>query len=202
MDQVNQMIGICGGSSSGKTTLGKSLASKISLTDLTIVHFDDFMIHVSKLDVSNITNWESPSLYRFDDFEKALKELKEGRVVEIEANSREAKKEGVTARILTPNKYMLVEGFLIFHTQESRNHFDKRIFIDLPEDEIVKRRYERMKGKEGFWNSYEYISTILVEEHRKVVLPQKQYADLVLDGTKTTEYLLQETLEFIDTIPS
>ncbi len=189
-----KIIGICGGSCSGKSTLVKQLELKLKNT--TILHFDDFFIGKEKLVGKDVKNWESPELYRLSDYENTLKELKQNRSVEIEANSRESRYEGIKTRIIKPSEYVIVEGFLTFYIESSRKYFDKKIYLDIPEEEIIRRRYERMKNGGGQYSN-EYIRKTLIEEHIKNVLPQKNYADLIVDATKPPEDMVSEILSFI-----
>jgi len=189
-----EIIGICGGSCSGKSTIVNSLTNQ--LKNLTVVHFDDFFVGKDKLEGQDIKNWENPNLYRLNDYEDTLKKLKKNENVLIEANSRESRHEGIKTRVIKPNDYVIVEGFLTFYTLESRKYFDKKIYLDIPEEEIIKRRHERMKNGGGHYSD-EYIRKTLIEEHRKNVLPQKQFADLIVDATKTPEEIVGEALSFI-----
>lgn len=189
-----KIVGICGGSCSGKSTLVKNLEGIVK--DMTVIHFDDYFIGKDKLVGRNITNWEDPSLYRLDDYLNTLKKLKQNEAVEIEANSRESRHEGIKTRLIKPNGTILVEGFLTFYVEESRRYFDKKIYLDISEEEIIKRRYERMKNGGGEYSD-EYIQKTLIEEHRKNVLPQKQYADLVVDATLPIEEIIKRVSTFI-----
>lgn len=190
-----KLIGICGGSCSGKSTLVKALSLK--LKNLTIIHLDDFFVGKSKINVEEIKNWEDPKLYRLDEYVEVLKKIKSGKSVKIEANSREARKEGLTSRTLEPNDHVIVEGFLTFYPEAARQYFDTKIYLDISEEEIIKRRYERMESGGGKYSD-EYIHVTLIQEHRKIVVPQKQYADLILNATKATDILVQEVIKFIN----
>lgn len=189
-----EIIGICGGSCSGKSTLVNGIVNY--LKKLTVIHFDDFFVGKDKLTGQVVNNWEDPKLYRLNDYEKTLRKLREYESVEIEANSRESRGEGLKTREVNPNDYVVVEGFLTFYTPESRKYFDKKIYLDIPEEEIIRRRYERMKNGGGQYSD-EYIRTTLIQEHRKNVLPQKQFADLVVDATESPEAILKKVLTFI-----
>lgn len=193
------LAGICGGSCSGKSTIVEGLKS--SLSDLTIIHFDDFFIGKEKLEGQNITNWEDPKLYRLDDFEKTISSIKQGMSVEIEANSRESRHEGLKTRVLKPSKCIVVEGFLVFYTENVRQCFDKKIYLDITEAEIIRRRYDRM-DKGGGKYSDEYINMTLIEEHRKNVVPQRQYADLIIDATGPINENIDKVAAFIKSDPN
>lgn len=189
-----KIIGICGGSCSGKSTVVTALANKI--TNLTVIHFDDYFIGKDKLEGLNITNFEDPKLYRLTDCENTLKNLKEGKSVTIEANSRESRHEGIKNRTIEPNDFVILEGFLIFYTPELRSYFDKMVFLDISEEEMVRRRYLRMENGGGSYSD-EYIKKILVGEYRKNVRPQKQYADLVIDATQTPIEIIKQIESYI-----
>ncbi len=192
---IMKIIGICGGSCSGKSTLVNVLTSK--LKELTIIHFDDFFVGKDAIEDQDIQNWEDPTLFRFTDYENTLRTLKGGKEIQIQANSRESRHQGLTTRILKPNKYIIVEGFLIYYTENARKYFDTKIFLDIPEDEMIRRRYIRMENGGGKYSD-KYLRETLVNEYRKNVIPQKQYADLIIDGTKSPENILREILSSED----
>ena len=93
---------------------------------------------------------------------------------------------------------MVVEGFLIFYTDKARRLFDKKIYLDISKKEIIKRRYQRMTQGGGLYSD-EYIRKTLIDEHRKNVLPQKEYADLIIDATRSRDEILKGVLLFIET---
>ena len=107
---------------------------------------------------------------------------------------------GIDTRTIRPTRYVLVEGFLVFYPEKSRSYFDIKVFLDISEDEIIRRRYERMSQGGGHYSD-EYIRKTLIEAHRKYILPQKQFADLVLDANKPIEVSAKEVLKFIQKVP-
>lgn len=189
------LIGICGGSCSGKSTLVKALCEKLDNTS--IIHLDDFFVGKSKINAQEITNWEDPNLYRLDEYVNVINKIKCGETVEIEANSRESRHEGITSRIITPNNYVIVEGFLTFYPSDIAKYFDKKIYMDIPVNEIIRRRYERMAKADSGKYSDEYIKETLINEHKRVVLPQIMSAELIIDATKDTKSIANEVIEYL-----
>ncbi len=184
------LVGICGGSCSGKTTLVKEL--QIRLFDkISVVSFDDYFLGKEKLDYKKITDWESPALYDYKKFIEDLNKLREGKEVRFASHSRESSELGVKERVIFPKALTVVEGFLIFHHPVARSLFDKKIYIDLPEEEIIKRRISRRKNN-SHWDSPTYIKNMLIPGHRRYVLPQKKFADLILDGREPIRSLVKK----------
>lgn len=188
------LIGICGGSCSGKSTLAGEL--KKSLEEIDIIHLDDFFVGKENLIDENVTNWEEPSLFRLDEFKEVFKTLSLGQEVTFKANSRESRKEGLEYRTVRPRKYIIIEGFLIYFRDVFVKCFDKKIYLDITTEEIIKRRMERIAQGGGQYPE-NYLTEILIPAHQKYVLPQKKFAELILDATKPIAELVDLSLNYI-----
>lgn len=148
-----KLIGIAGGTCSGKSTLLRSLSDKLG-DKVSTLSFDEYFVGSDKYDIDDITNFEDPRLYNFDKFIKDLESLKSGESLTIRANSRESAQAGIKEKIIASKSIIIVDGFLIFYRPEARRLFDKKLFIDLPDAEILKRRFARTKGTKH-WDSHE-----------------------------------------------
>jgi len=188
------LIGICGGSCSGKSTLAGEL--KKSLEEIDIIHLDDFFVGKENLKGENVTSWEEPSLYRLDEFKEVIKTLSLGKEVTFKANSRESRKEGLEYRTVRPSKYIIIEGFLIYHWDVFVKYFDKKIYLDITIEEIIKRRMQRIAQGGGQYPE-NYLTKILIPAHQKYILPQKKFAELILDATKPITELVDLSLNYI-----
>jgi uridine kinase len=189
-----KMVGICGGSCSGKSTLAGELNKQLEGSE--IIHLDDFFVGKETLKGQTVSSWEEPSLYRLDEFIEVIKTLKLGREVTFKANSRESRKEGLEYRTVRPRKYILVEGFLIYLREEFTKYFDKKIYLDISTEEIIKRRMGRMAQGGGQYPK-NYLTEILIPAHQKFVLPQRQLAELIIDATKPINDLVKLSLSYI-----
>lgn len=190
-----ELIGICGGSCSGKTTLVEGLKAVLG-NQMAHLRFDDFFVGLDRLESRQITDWESPELYRYEDYIRSLNALKNGHAIEVECHSRECMEKGSSLVVVQPERFTVVEGFLIFYHLGARFYFDQLIYIDLPEEEIVRRRLGRTNSQHG-WDDEEYIRGQLLKGHRRYVLPQRRFANLVLDGLSPQEEILRHVIEFI-----
>lgn len=182
-----EIVGIAGGSCSGKTTLEHNLTTILG-DRIIFFPFDDMFVGLAALTGRTITDWEDPNLYRWGDFIGHLHDLKNGRPTTIATHSRESTTHGITSRRIEPRPLVAVTGFLALHHPQARELFDTTIYLDLPEDELIRRRLARANPDDP-WDSIDYITTALLPGHRRVVLPQRGYADHILDATRPPDQL-------------
>jgi uridine kinase len=190
-----QLIGITGGTCSGKTTLLTKLAAK-HRNDIYTVSFDEYFIGSDLYNIDEITNFEDPALYNFDQFVTDLTLLKQGESLTIRANSRESSEMGIKQKIVANKPIVIVEGWLLFYNPKARELFDTKVYLDLPDDEIIARRYARSNGSKH-WDSQDYIKNKIIPGQRMYVEPQKAYADIVLDGSQPREVLVERISELL-----
>jgi uridine kinase len=180
MQTPTKLIGIAGGSCSGKTILGDKLVARLG-DELALFSFDDMYVGHAALKGKEITDWESPDLYRWDDFFDHLRDLKAGRSVTIVANESPERRTPEIVEVQT-RPVVAVLGFLTLHDPKIRSLFDATVYLDVPESEIIRRRLDRATFDDP-WNSVEYVTGDLIAGHRRVVLPQRELAEHVLDAT-------------------
>lgn len=191
-----KLIGIAGGTCSGKSTLLHGLVEQLG-DKVSVLSFDDYFIGSDLYNLDDIRDFEDPGLYNFGGFVRDLTAIKRGEAVTIRANSRESVEAGIKERTIQDKPIVIVEGWLIYHNLAAREIFDLKVFIELPEKEIVRRRFNRSKGSKH-WDNHDYIDNKILPAHRKYVEPQKKYADIVIDGTKPQAELLKELSLLID----
>ncbi|HSX52922.1 MAG TPA: hypothetical protein VLF90_00930 [Patescibacteria group bacterium] len=189
------IVGIAGGSCSGKTSLEKNLSARLG-ERLSVFPFDDMFVGVNALQGVVVDDWESPSLYRWDDFFTGLRELELGNTVTIDANSRESTEAGITSRVIEPRPIIVVAGFLALHDEAVRSLYDTTIYIDITEKEIIRRRKARA-NPDSPWDTDEYINGGLIPGHRRFVEPQRNLADFVVNGMVTPDSLADEVANII-----
>lgn len=163
---------------------------------MTAYSYDEYFVGVSEARRRLTTDWESPSLYYNDQYITDLISLREGKIVGIHCRSREVVEQGIKMRMVVPRGLVIVEGFLVFHDPRATAHYQKKIFIDLPEEEMVKRRIARSLGNDE-WDNADYIRNGLLQGHRLYVLPQKDKADLILDGLQPINELTGQAVKFL-----
>ena len=109
------VVGICGPTSSGKTTLGEHVAN-VYKPDIAVLRFDEYDLYPSGSELleraladGRIVNWEDPELFDWQAFMRDLSKLRDGLPVVLETRSRESMAEQVAGRRIDPQKLILTE---------------------------------------------------------------------------------------------
>ncbi len=191
------MIGLAGPTNSGKTTAAEKLSLRLGEERSVMVHFDDYDSYPEGSDElkallasGTVVNWEDPKLFDMARFHSDMQKLSRGQAIEVQPRSRESIAAGVNSEILEPREYTIVEGLFVLHDPRTLEIYDFRFYLDLPRNEMMKRRLTRKRGSDP-WDQSEYIRNAMVDGTIANVEPQKVHAHVVLDGMKTTEELVE-----------
>ena len=177
------VIGIAGGTGSGKTTLMNNLIAEFSDV-VTILSHDNYYKRHDELTYEQrcLLNYDEPDALETDLMARHLDQLRRGEpidcpVYDFTLHNRSDK----TIRIV-PKKVIIVEGILIFENKELRDLMDIRIFVDTDADVRLCRRIKRDVNKRG--RTLESVLTQYLQTvkpmHERYVEPSKKYADLVV----------------------
>ena len=183
MENSILVIGIAGGTGSGKTTLMKNLIEEFSEV-VTIISHDNYYKRHDELPYEERCklNYDEPAALETDLMARHLDALRRGEAIDCPVyDFAEHNRSNETIRIV-PKKVIIVEGILIFENEELRNLMDVRIFVDTDADVRLCRRIKRDVNKRG--RTLESVLTQYQETvkpmHEKYVEPSKKYADLVV----------------------
>lgn len=145
------LLGVAGGSGSGKTYFARALQAALGDEVCTIVYQDNYYIDQSKKfdHDGGAVNFDHPSSLDFELLGKQLGLLKQGQTVDIPiydfvTHTRKSE----TLRV-EPKAVIIVDGILIFHADQVRPHFDEMIYFDTPESLRFERRLERDVKERG-----------------------------------------------------
>lgn len=179
------IIGIAGGTGSGKTTITNLLKNRF-FEKVSVVYHDNYYKRHDNLSFEERKriNYDSPDAFDTDMMIEDLKKLREGEpifcpVYDYTIHNRTDKTQRVD-----PADVIIVEGILIFQNEELRNLMDIKIFVDADADERLLRRILRDCGERG--RSVEsvaaqYRSTVK-PMHEKYIEPSKKFADIIVVG--------------------
>jgi uridine kinase len=178
------IIGVAGGSGSGKTTIAKNLVKAFRSEDAVLVEQDAYYKELKDLSIqekSNV-NFDHPNSIEFSLLESDLKNLLKNQhikrpIYDFKTHSR--KKETV---IINPSKIIIVEGILLFAIPEIRDMFDVKIFVDTDADEMLLRRIERditERGRTFKSVRDQYLNTVK-PMYLEFCEPSKRYADIII----------------------
>ena len=178
------IIGIAGGSGSGKTTVVRAISEHLK-ENVVVIPQDSYykdMSHATE-EEKRVHNFDHPDSVDFDLLHKQLKELKEGKTVEQPIYSYltcgRSKDQTLTVR---PADIIIVEGILIFTDPKLRKLMDIKIFVDADDDDRVMRVISRdiaERGKTVEWVIERYTNTVKPMYHQ-FIEPSKRYADIIV----------------------
>ncbi len=192
------IVGIGGGSASGKTTFVRLLSKVIGKENLCLIHHDSYYKDRSglSLEARADINYDHPSALDTGLLAGHLEQLKNGMEIEIPVYDFHTHcREKNTVRV-SPKPLILVEGILVLAEPELLEYFDFKIFIDLDPDLLLSRRIsrditERGRTVEASLRQYDLTTRPMLS---KFVLPSKNNAHLVLSGARAFE---QTTIDII-----
>lgn len=181
------VIGICGNSCSGKSTICKELINKYP-SEITYLKADKFFKIKNTNFVNNQSIWNSPLDVAFDKLIEAVSNLKEEHIGFMPSKAFTEKYD----KELKPNKIILIEGFLIYTNKELVSLFDKRIFLDIDNNELISRRLQRNINEDK-----DFIQKAVIEPAEKYEKIQKDNSDLIIDSNKEIKEVLLEIEKYL-----
>jgi uridine kinase len=182
------IIGIAGGTGSGKTTVVQQIMNELPETEVGIISQDSYYKETNGMTYEercNI-NFDHPRAIDFDLLVQHLKDLKSGKTISQPVYSFVTHNRTDDTIITHPRKVMIVEGILILTNQELREMFDIKVFVHADSDERLIRRLkrditERGRDMEEVLNRYQ---TTLKPMHQQFIEPTKAFADIIIPNDK------------------
>ena len=179
------LIGIAGGTGSGKSTFADGL-KKLFPNEITIISYDNYYKPQDHLSMEERvkTNYDCPDALDTDLLVKHLRELLTGKCVDMPTYDFCIHTRKSEILRVCPTPVMIVDGILTFHDERLRELFDIKIFADADADERILRRLrrdvtERGRDIDGVIN--QYVETVKIM-HGIYVEPTKKYADIIING--------------------
>ncbi|CAM3788165.1 uridine kinase [Flavobacterium branchiophilum] len=182
------IIGIAGGTGSGKTTVVHQIMKKLPQTEVDIISQDSYYKDNSHLsfDERALINFDHPRAIDFDLLVQHLKDLKSGKIIHQPVYSFVTHNRTEDTITTHPRKVLIVEGILILANPELRELFDIKVFVHADSDERLIRRLkrdiaERGRDMEEVLNRYQ---TTLKPMHQQFIEPTKAFADIIIPNDK------------------
>lgn len=182
------IIGITGGTGSGKTTVVNQIVKHLPEDEVCVISQDSYYKATDNLSIEERSkiNFDHPRAIDFDLIVQHLKKLKSNEIIAQPVYSfitHNRTKDTITTH---PRKVIIVEGILIFNNEELRNLFDIKIFVHADTDERLIRRVrrditERGRNVEEVLNRYQ---DTLKPMHRQFIEPTKNFADIIIPNDR------------------
>lgn len=178
------IIGVAGGSGSGKTTVARNVLEGVGPENVTYIQQDSYYYDLSHLpfDVRNKLNFDHPDAIDNNLLIEHLEKLKRGEPIEKPVYDFKTHTRRIVPEFVSARKVILVEGILILAHEKLRNMMDVKIFVDTASDLRILRRIKRdvlERGRTIESVMEQYLTTIR-PMHEQFVAPSKKYADIVI----------------------
>ena len=182
------IIGIAGGTGSGKTTVVQQIMNELPQAEVGIISQDSYYKENNNLsfDERALINFDHPRAIDFELLGEHLTELKSGNIINQPVYSFVTHNRTEDTIITHPRKVMIVEGILILANPELREMFDIKIYVHADSDERLIRRLKRDIAERGrdmteVLNRYQHT---LKPMHEQFIEPTKAFADIIIPNDK------------------
>lgn len=184
------IIGICGGTGSGKTTIARSIVNAVGAQRVVLVEQDSYYRNLADmpLDERHQANFDHPDAIDSDMLVNHLKRLKQGQTVEMPLYDFVTHTRSDRIVVIEPKPVVIVEGILIFAEPRVLDLLDVRVFVDTPDDVRLIRRLRRDITERGrtFERTLDQYERTIRPMHFEFVEPSKRHADIIVpEGAQT-----------------
>jgi len=178
------VVGIAGGTGSGKTTVAHKLAAALPEGSSVSIEHDAYyrdLAHLAEHERAKI-NFDHPASLESSLLAEHLRELRAGRAVEVPIYDFAAHTRRAVTRHVEPARVIIVEGILVFAEPELREQLDIKIFVDTDADIRLMRRIRRDLEHRGrtFQSVRDQYYATVRPMHLEYVEPSKRWADLII----------------------
>lgn len=180
------IIGITGGSGSGKTLFIKKIIEDFTKKEVCLVSQDNYYKprNQQPVDENGVYNFDRPESIDIPKFTDDLKKLIDGKTIRIKEYTFNNPEMDAGIIEFKPAPVIILEGIFIFYVEEISRLIDLKIFIDAPEHIMLKRRIIRDQRERG----YDLDDVLYRYEHHvmpafnKYILPYKEHSDIIVNN--------------------
>ena len=197
-----KIIGISGGSGSGKTTIVRQIAEVVP--DFVCIAQDSYYKSAEFMDNQHITafNFDHPSAFDTDLMVEHLRALKRGESIRVPVYDFVHHRRSPETVEVAPHRLVLFEGIMVFVDPRVRELLDLKVYVDTPDDIRFIRRLQRdikERGRTLESVVQQYIDVVR-PGHFQFIEPTKAYADLIIPEGGSNEKALQVLASFMQAI--
>jgi uridine kinase len=178
------LIGVAGGTSSGKTTISERLAELTGEDHLSLIKLDSYYVaqRDEPLEQRTKVNYDHPDAFDWPLLNDHLAALAAGASVPVPVYDYALHDRSDEVRIVRPNRIVVVEGILVLWEPTLRERFDLKLYVDTPADLRFIRRLRRDVAERGRTPEYvieQYLATVR-PAHERFIEPSKRFADVII----------------------
>ena len=178
------IIGICGGTGSGKTTVANRILESVSEDEVIFLQQDSYYRNLDQLplDYRRIANFDHPDAIDNDLLVEHVRALKRGEAVELPVYDFKTHTRQSETLHMEPRPIIIVEGILIFAEPRLLEEMDIKVYVDTPDDIRFIRRLRRDIAERGrtVESVIEQYEATVRPMHMQFVEPSKRHADVII----------------------
>jgi uridine kinase len=197
-----KIIGICGGSGSGKTTIVRKISELVS--DFVFIPQDNYYKSAEYISNANITafNFDHPDAFDNDLIIEQLSALKRGEAIEMPTYDFVHHRRTQETVAVEPRKVVIFEGIMIFTNKAVRDLIDLKIFVDTPDDiRFIRRLLRDIKERGRTLDSVvQQYMDVVRPGHYEFIEPTKAFADIIIPEGGANERALNVLVTFINSV--
>ena len=178
------IIGVAGGSGSGKSTVARNVAAALGEASVAFLDMDAYYVDHAHLPLEErrTVNWDHPNAFDWDLLVQQLTDLSEGRAIDKPVYDFHAHVRSEKVVRIPPADVIVIDGILLFVEVRVRDLFDVKVFVDADADVRLIRRIRRDMAKRGrpLPEILDQDLTTVQPMHLEFVEPSKRYADVIV----------------------
>ncbi|MFA7371755.1 MAG: uridine kinase [Sphaerochaetaceae bacterium] len=197
-----RLIGITGGSGSGKSTIVRKISEVVS--DFVFIPQDSYYHSAEYVSNENITayNFDHPDAFDTDLLYEHLRCLKEGHSIEMPQYDFVHHRRREEFVKVSPRPLVIIEGLMILYDKKIRDLLDLKLYVDTPDDIRFIRRLQRDTSERGrtVESVVRQYLQVVRPGHFNFIEPTKEYADLIIPEGGYNENALRVLITFVKDI--
>jgi uridine kinase len=201
MNQKPFLVGITGGSASGKTLFIRRLLDAFPSEQICLLSQDNYYRerHLQPKDSKGVSNFDMPESIDLDAFARDVARLHAGETIQLKEYTYNNPNAVPKVLEFKPAPVLVVEGIFVFYREDLRNQFDLKVFIDAEEHIKLSRRIRR----DGVERGYDMDDVLYRYEHHvaptydRYIRPFKSEADLIIPNNQHFDKALEVLVHFL-----
>ncbi|GKV37181.1 hypothetical protein SLEP1_g45238 [Rubroshorea leprosula] len=178
------VIGVAGGTASGKTTVCNMIISQLQNQRVVLINQDSFYKSLNNEQLQNVHdyNFDHPNAFDTELLLSCMEKLKHGQVVSIPNYDFKTHRSVEPSRQVNPADVIILEGILVLHDSRVRDLMNMKIFVDTDSDVCLSRRIKRDTIERGrnIQNVLDQYSKFVKPSFEDFILPSKKFADIII----------------------
>lgn len=178
------IIGVTGGTGSGKTTVTRKIIEEFGDVSLAYIPQDAYYKDQSHLTMDErvLTNYDHPFAFDNDLLSEHIRQLLDGKAVQMPVYDFTQHNRAEETIRVEPKEVIIIEGILIFSDKELRDLMDIKVFVDTDDDIRIIRRIKRDMAERGrsLDSIIDMYTSIVKPMHEQFIEPTKKFADIII----------------------